>query len=239
MESNYIKDAIRTESIEGAVERIGHVINRFEGLQLCLMVINKDIDSLKKYIYYGKTIEGAEDNFLNLDLNIPTEKIRLLHAGLGMLTEAEEFLTPVVNSILQSTELDTVNLKEELGDMQWYQAIACDVLGTTLEIEQDRNIAKLKTRYPTKYTNDAAISRDLGAERKVLSDDYQKIETIEVQENAGVYSKNYLFLVNEIEINFVYTKGVMEPLSNFIGKPIYAFKAYLRNIGTIKEPKNG
>ena len=52
----------------------------------------------------------------------------------------------------------------------WYQAIACDVLGTTFEIEQERNIAKLSARYPDKFTEDKAINRDLETERKVLSD---------------------------------------------------------------------
>jgi len=166
--NNYIQDAIRTESIEGANERLGKVIHSIEGLQLVLAVINQDIDNLKKYVFYGRESSTLDTNRLSLELNISVEKIRLLHSGLGMLTEAEEFLTPVVNSILLNQELDKVNLAEELGDMQWYQAIACAVLGTTLEAEQIRNINKLKTRYPDKYTNEAAINRDLETERKVL-----------------------------------------------------------------------
>jgi hypothetical protein len=32
----------------------------------------------------------------------------------------------------------------------------------------DRNIAKLRTRYPEKFASDRALNRDLEAERKVL-----------------------------------------------------------------------
>ena len=167
-QTTYIQDAIRTESIEGAKERIGKCLEHFGTLEHALNLITNEIDALKKYIYYGKESSILDTNRLDLRLDVKDYELRLLHAGLGMLTEAEEFLTPVVNSILHSKDIDYTNLKEELGDMQWYQAIACDVLGTTLEIEQDRNIAKLKTRYPGKYSNDKAINRDLIAEREVL-----------------------------------------------------------------------
>jgi len=93
---------------------------------------------------------------------------RLLHAGIGLATEAAEFLDALKKHIFYGKELDRVNLKEEIGDLQWYCAIALDELDSTFEEVQDTNIAKLKARYPDKFTEERAEVRDLPAERKIL-----------------------------------------------------------------------
>lgn len=93
---------------------------------------------------------------------------RLLHAGLGLTTEAGEFLDALKKHLFYGKPLDLVNLREELGDIMWYLAIACSALDTTFEQEQARNIAKLKARYPDKFTSHKAIERDLTAERIIL-----------------------------------------------------------------------
>jgi len=93
---------------------------------------------------------------------------RLLHAGMGLATEAGEFLDPLKKKLFYGKEVDLTNLKEEIGDLLWYIAIACDALDTTIEQEMYRNISKLAVRYPEKYADDAAINRDLDAERKIL-----------------------------------------------------------------------
>lgn len=93
---------------------------------------------------------------------------RLLHAGLGLCTEAGEFLDALKKHLFYGKPLDEVNLKEELGDLLWYMAIAMNALGTDFNLEMDRVIAKLRTRYPEKFSDEAALVRDLDAERKVL-----------------------------------------------------------------------
>lgn len=96
------------------------------------------------------------------------DKKRLLHAAMGMATEAGEFVDALKKHIFYGKPLDVVNLKEELGDHLWYVAIACDVLDVTLDDVMTRNIEKLRQRYPGKFTSDAALNRDLPAERKIL-----------------------------------------------------------------------
>ena len=93
---------------------------------------------------------------------------RLLHAGIGMVTEAGEFIDALKKAIFYGSELDRVNLREELGDMTWYLSMAISELGTTYEEVMDINIAKLKARYPEKFTLDKASNRDLSAEREIL-----------------------------------------------------------------------
>lgn len=93
---------------------------------------------------------------------------RLLHAGIGMATEAGEFLDALKKHVFYGKELDTVNLGEELGDLFWYCAIVADELDLDLSKVLDTNIAKLKARYGDKFTEEAADKRDLKTEREIL-----------------------------------------------------------------------
>lgn len=154
---------------------------------------------------------------------------RLLHAAVGVTTEVAE--------LLLAEDGDTVNVKEEMGDVCWYLAVACDELKLSFQeladlanqgsIEADAvremlggatgaldvmkrglfygveldlgkfclhlgqvaaaikhlaeecgwdvaelettNIAKLSRRYPEKFTTEAAVNRDLEAEREALA----------------------------------------------------------------------
>ena len=96
---------------------------------------------------------------------------RLLHAGIGLATESGEFLDTIKKSVFYGRDLDEVNLKEELGDILWYVAVAMDVLGTDFETEMKRNIEKLQLRYGEKFTQDQEQNRDLDSERALLEKD--------------------------------------------------------------------
>jgi NTP pyrophosphatase (non-canonical NTP hydrolase) len=93
---------------------------------------------------------------------------RLLHAGIGLATEAGEFLDALKKHIFYGKNLDTVNLKEELGDIFWYCAIIADQLGVDFDSVMERNIEKLQTRYGEKFTEERATNRDITAERTTL-----------------------------------------------------------------------
>jgi len=96
------------------------------------------------------------------------DNIRLLHAALGLATEAGEFQDALKKHLFYGKPLDTVNLVEELGDLCWYLAIAMDTLGVPFEEVLTRNIAKLRARYPEKFTEAHALTRDLATERAIL-----------------------------------------------------------------------
>ena len=94
---------------------------------------------------------------------------RLLHSSLGIHTEGAEFADALKKFVFYGKkELDEVNMKEELGDLLWYVAIACDALGTSFDELMETNINKLKARYPEKFSLDKAENRDLNAEREIL-----------------------------------------------------------------------
>ena len=92
----------------------------------------------------------------------------LVHAGYGFASESGEFLDVLKKQHAYGKPLDLVNLKEEVGDLLWYAAIACRGLGITLEEAAATNIAKLAKRYPERFTAEAALNRDLAGERAVL-----------------------------------------------------------------------
>lgn len=96
--------------------------------------------------------------------------IRLNHAVLGLGGEVGELAGAVERWIYYGGELDSLNIKEELGDLLWYIALACNVKGFSLEDVMEANIRKLKARYPDKYTDLAAAegNRDRAKEREAL-----------------------------------------------------------------------
>lgn len=97
-----------------------------------------------------------------------TKLSRLLHAGIGLNTEQAEFNDMLKKYLFYGKPLDETNLKEELGDLLWYVAIAMDALGTNFEAEMWRVVNKLRTRYPEKFNDVQAEHRDLEKERAVL-----------------------------------------------------------------------
>ena len=94
--------------------------------------------------------------------------MRLLHGAIGASTESAEMLDALKKHIFYGTELDIVNIEEEVGDLLYYCAIICDELNLTLDKVCVKNIDKLQKRYPNKFTKDDAVNRDLKAEREIL-----------------------------------------------------------------------
>ncbi len=121
----------------------------------------------KEYIQNAIRTESTDFTSMNTRLNDDGTK-RLLHAGIGLSTEAGEFLDALKKHIFYGKELDRVNLKEEMGDLFWYLAIACDELGVEFEPLMETNIAKLKARYGEKFSEHKAENRDLSTERTIL-----------------------------------------------------------------------
>jgi hypothetical protein len=93
--------------------------------------------------------------------------VRLLHAGIGIFTESGEALEALMKQF-ETGELDNVNFGEEMGDISWYQAIGFHASGVDLDECRAKNIAKLRKRYPEKFSAYDATHRDLAGERTIL-----------------------------------------------------------------------
>ena len=119
--------------------------------------------------YVNKAVRTESCDFDAISKRLQDPKlIRLLHVGMGLATEAGEFVDQLKKHIFYGKELDLVNLGEEIGDTEWYCAVGADALNQRLSHILFQNIAKLEARFPEKFTEEEANSRDLDRERKVL-----------------------------------------------------------------------
>lgn len=93
---------------------------------------------------------------------------RIEHAIIGLASEIGELADAMKKAKFYGKTFDVVNFLEELGDLTWYIAIALDETDSCWEEIWEKNIAKLKARYPEKYTDENALCRNLEIERKIL-----------------------------------------------------------------------
>ena len=101
-------------------------------------------------LYQSQSMRTAKDMGSEADL---------IHAALGLASEAGEFCDAIKKSFAYEKELDIENLMEELGDLMWFTALACNALGVPMQTVAVSNVAKLLKRYPEAFTNDDALAR--------------------------------------------------------------------------------
>jgi NTP pyrophosphatase (non-canonical NTP hydrolase) len=131
----------------------------------------KALDYAKKALFYGKDARPVYNSYfvtVTMRLDQCAVSADAFHGILGLATESAELVQALRDSFEDAKPLDEVNVKEEIGDCLWYLQTLATSMGTTLEECALVNTAKLKKRYPEKFTEDAAINRDVAAEREVL-----------------------------------------------------------------------
>jgi NTP pyrophosphatase (non-canonical NTP hydrolase) len=197
---NYQAEAAVTESPQFHSELV-RMQSLESALSNCILELRK-LDKLKKTLFYGKTehnigpIPPALDTsavpalFKNAEgeqLNAQTA-IRLIHGIVGVATEACEMLELLFKVVVERKPYDAVNLNEECGDVLWYLACCLNANGATFEEVQRQNIAKLRKRYPNKFTEYDAVNRDVDAERSILEAPMVRVmRDGETDENAGEF----------------------------------------------------
>ena len=76
---------------------------------------------------------------------------RLLTAAVGISAEGGEFMEIVKKMVFQGKPWNDANREHlivELGDVMWYVAQACMALDVSFDDVVERNVEKLKARYP-------------------------------------------------------------------------------------------
>lgn len=89
-----------------------------------------------------------------------TDENLLLEGVMGMNGEAGECIDLVKKNIFQGHDLDREKLIEELGDVCWYVATTAEALGVPLEYVLQRNVDKLRGRYPEGFEVDKSVHRE-------------------------------------------------------------------------------
>lgn len=176
---DYVKEATRTLSNEFHAELVDRA-----ALVLALrggIASAEQLDKVKKALFYGRPAPGIEARYKDIDHaridmrntlkglhSDPMRAEQVLHAVIGLFTEAGEMLEAVLEAIVERKPLDGVNMIEESGDAKWYLAVLADALPFSWGTDEVVNIEKLRKRFPDKFTEDNANVRDLDAERAVL-----------------------------------------------------------------------
>lgn len=188
---DYIKQALVTKSDQFHPDKVSFEF--FCDTLTSAITALQDLDKIKKALFYGKQLHEGETPVSDCS-NIPvgcfstesaqehddykfamSQGIDVLHAILGIATEAGELLEALNIGMFGDDGFDLINVAEELGDVFWYQAILADSAGLSFEKLQQQNIDKLRARYGDKFTAFDAMNRDLFEERKVL--EKQQAET--------------------------------------------------------------
>ena len=94
---------------------------------------------------------------LNKDLD---NKDVLINGVMGLCGESGEAIDLVKKWLAQGHELDKDKLIKEIGDVAWYIAEIATALGVTLEEVLEKNIEKLKKRYPDGFSYADSLNRE-------------------------------------------------------------------------------
>lgn len=104
---------------------------------------------------------------------------RLLHAFLGLGDESGELIKQAKDQIYYDKQFTYNERIEELGDHFWYFTLAILALADQYDLKSPErifqdivlaNAAKLRARYPEKYSDTQAIERNIVAEYQAIQE---------------------------------------------------------------------
>lgn len=81
------------------------------------------------------------------------KELDLLHCATGLVTESAELVDCIKKHVFYGKPLDVVNIKEEIGDILWYIAIAVRIFDLDLDLNRqndDYYKKKIKNQITTK-----------------------------------------------------------------------------------------
>ena len=84
----------------------------------------------------------------------------LINGVMGLCGESGEAIDIVKKHLHQGHELDREKLIKELGDSAWYLAETATALDVSLEDVLERNIEKLRSRYPEGFSTERSVNRE-------------------------------------------------------------------------------
>lgn len=93
---------------------------------------------------------------INQSLTDEKMELHALHEIAGEVGEIHS----LYQKVYQGHELDTMELCLEVGDLLWGIAELCTVRGWDMGVVAERNIAKLKKRYPDGFDPERSVHRE-------------------------------------------------------------------------------
>lgn len=182
--NEYQQNALRTENKDHESVKLRldpHVLTFFKEELQTLIRASRNLDKIKKYLFYGKKTEGEskpQEYIDPLAQNMQTQLIndnllRKLHAILGLCTESGELGTMLLSVLCNGENFDPQYLRsteeknpsdmdwaKEFGDIAWYLSLGCDSIPEDLESVLILNTDKLRKRYPNLFEEKRAQTHD-------------------------------------------------------------------------------
>ena len=93
-------------------------------------------------------------------LNGGDPKLNLAISTLGLVGEAGEVSEIIKKNLGHGHDIKIDNVAKELGDVLWYISDIASQLGLNLESIAERNIDKLKARYPEGFSHKESLGRN-------------------------------------------------------------------------------
>ena len=168
--ATYMDSCLKTESGEFyQPERMADIQYILDNL--CFY--GTELDVYKKAMFYGKPIPPMGTPMKKEPSSMPDQidcDPRLVHAIVGLTTEAIELVEPLRDHILEGKPLDMKNLYEEAGDALFYLSLLFAYLNVSYEQAMHDNHQKRMKRYPGgQFSQDAALNRDVEAELQEMT----------------------------------------------------------------------
>lgn len=168
--SNYMTLANRTNKDGDSIQAKPEVYNAIVTNLPQIIKAADTADRLKAAFCYGEKLRDTGTIPKgHLQINPTGSQKEQIHALLGLVSEAGELAEAFYSSIINDEPLDENNIIEECGDILWFLALMVKNMNIDLNKLAEINIAKLKERYPDKYSDIDAVQRNVEAEYDVIS----------------------------------------------------------------------
>lgn len=93
-------------------------------------------------------------------INRNRSSIEILHHSLfGLCSEVGE-IHSLFQKSFQGHEIDSLKLREEIGDVMWMVAELCTINGWSMSDICYENIKKLEARYPEGFSEERSVNRN-------------------------------------------------------------------------------
>lgn len=106
--------------------------------------------------------EQAARTINRLDVDASKQQMQAINFTLGMAGEAGEAANIIKKIVFHGHEDKYPALMEEVGDVLWYCAALCEIMGWDLGVVMEFSIQKLQARYPNGFTAEDSRHRSAG-----------------------------------------------------------------------------
>lgn len=138
---------------------------------MAFLVAAARLDKHKSQLFYNKD-KFARDyrDFLSelLPVGVTTFRLQrnglnpqLIHAILGLATESAELVEDLIKLCGGTAAMAELrpNMSRETGDIDWYQELFAEAIDVSVDQSRRENIARLRKRFPDKFTEADAVER--------------------------------------------------------------------------------